>query len=303
MTSNFPASPLPPPVTAPLTTPALAASSPYPSPYLPAGTPPWPTTVLQRHPLPTAAPLTSTSGVGDKRGPRSPRRILAIVGTLLLVPILGVGLTYGWLYFNGQAQDAAQGASVAVVPPTAGTDSGATPTTTLPTSLPTPTSFSAMSNDHQKSLGVVVKYPSDWVEDPTTQKSTNGSDVARFHPQQRLGIIFFVGKFPGTTSGVTSTDALNKGLIGTIYGDGSTGNKNIQAVQPANPTPTIGGEKWDEQDATYSDTNGLLMHISSSAVKHGDAYYVFITLAPDLYYKDIVQKYIPPILDSFKFLS
>ncbi|GAC1563460.1 MAG: hypothetical protein NVS4B11_13640 [Ktedonobacteraceae bacterium] len=224
----------------------------------------------------------------------------------MLTLIVGTGLTYGILYFNGQirantAQPLPPIPKVAAQP-----TSGTTPSTSVTGNtgaLPTPTSFSAMSSDNQKALSALIKYPSNWVEDPPSQPASDGTVVARFHPQEQLGIIFFVGKIP-TTSGATSTTTLNQDLITEIYRNGgNAGNTNLQAVQTTTPHRTIAGVQWDEQDATFSDTNGLLIHIASISVKHRSSFYVFLILAPDLYYSDVVQKYLPPMLDSFKFLS
>ncbi len=313
MLRNFQSStpPLPPNQPMPAVPPMSASpqmASPYASLYLPAGAPPWPTTVLKRPPLLTAAPLTSTTtSAMPKRKPRSARSILTAIALLALIPLIGIGVTYGILYFNGQVRantpQALPPLAKATVQPTSGAASSTPTTSATGSTLPTPTSFSTMSSDHQKTLGVLIKYPRDWVEDPATSPTSDGTVVARFHPQQQLGIIFFVGKFP-IASGVASSAALNQGLIQTIYQNGgNSGNTNLQSVQPAIPHPTIGGVPWDEQDATYSDPNGLLIHINSIAIKHGVSIYGFLILTPDLYYNDVTQKYVPPMLSSFKFIA
>ena len=286
--------------------PSMSAPSSYTSPYLPAGAPPWPTTVLQRPAPATNDMLDTMAGKIAGRKSRSARSAFIALGVIVLTLLVGVALTYGVLYLNGQIAANTAGPSHLVtipkptVQPTA-VSSSSTPSTS---SLPTPTSFSTMSSDHQKSIGVLVKYPSDWIEEPPAAATSSGTVVAVFHPQQALGIAIYVGKFSVSASGVSTTTALNQGLISTIYtGNGSSGNTNLQAVQSATPHRTIAGEQWDEQDATFSDSNSVLMHISSITVKHGSFFYSFIFQAPDLYYSDVLQKYVPPMLDSFKFLS
>ncbi len=284
------------------------AAPPYTSPYLPAGAPPWPTTVLQRPVLTNDGTLDTMGGKIARRKPRSTRSVFVALGVIVLTLLVGVGLTYGVLLLNGQiaANTASTSTHLVTIPqPTAQPTTGASSSTPGTTStLPAPTSFSTMSSDHQKSIGVLVKYPSDWIEEPSSASTSNGTVVAVFHPQQALGIVVYVGKFSITASGVTTTDALNQGLISAIYsGNGSTGNTNLQAVQSTTPHRTIAGQQWDEQDATFSDSNSVLMHIASIAVKHGSFFYSFIYQTPDVYYNDILQKYVPPMLDSFKFLS
>lgn len=308
MTTNFQPS-IPPdrPVLPSMPTTPHAASS-YTSPYLPAGAPPWPTTVLQRPPLANGSTFDTAGGKIAERKSRSARSVFVALGVIVLTLLVGVGLTYGVLFLNGQiaANTASTSTRIVKIPqataqPTTGASSS-TPTTA--STLPTPTSFSTMRSDHQKSIGVLVKYPSDWIEEPSTAASSSGTVVAVFHPQQALGIVVYVGKFSITASGVTTTDALNQGLISTIYsGNGSTGNTNLQAVQSTTPHRTIAGQQWDEQDATFSDSNSVLMHIASITVKHGSFFYSFIYQAPDVYYNDVSQKYVPPMLDSIKFLS
>ena len=305
MTTNFQPSIPPDRPTVP-STPHAASS--YTSPYLPAGAPPWPTTVLQRPAPLNGSALDTTTGKIAERKSRSARSVFIALGVIALTLLVGVGLTYGVLFLNGQiaANTASTSSHLVTIPkataqPTTGASSS-TPSTT--STLPTPTSFSTMSSDHQKSIGVLVKYPSDWVEEPSAAATSSGTAVAVFHPQQALGIVVYVGKFSVSASGVATTTALNQGLISTIYGgNGSSGNTNLQAVQSTTPHRTIAGQQWDEQDATFSDSNSVLMHIASITVKHGLFFYSFIYQTPDVYYNDVLQKYVPPMLDSFKFLS
>ena len=306
MTTNF--QPPDRPIVPSMPSTSHAASS-YTSPYLPAGAPPWPTTVLQRPPLANDGAFDTTAGKIAGRKSRSARSAFIALGVIVLTLLVGTALTYGVLFLNGQiaANTASTSSHLVTLPkatvqPTTGASSSSTPSTA--STLPAPTSFSTMSSDHQKSIGVLVKYPSDWIEEPSSASTANGTVVAVFHPQQALGIVVYVGKFSITASGVTTTDALNQGLISTIYGgSGTSGNTNLQAVQSTTPHRTIAGQQWDEQDATFSDSNSVLMHIASITVKHGSFFYSFIYQTPDVYYNDVLQKYVPPMLDSFKFLS
>ena len=310
MTNNFPPSMPPDQPSVPSMSAAPRIASSYTSPYLPAGTPPWPTTVLQRPSPVTAASADTMAGKISDRKPRTARGVFTTLGLIVLTLLVGAGLTYGVLYFNGQvgANTASTSRLVtlpnATVQPTNSTNIS-TPSTTTTSTLPTPTSFSVMSADHQKALGVLVKYPSDWVEDPPTSPSSDGTTVAAFHPQQQqLNIVVYLGKFSVAGSHVTTTTALNQALIGTIYGNGgNSGNTNLQAVQSTSPQRTIAGVQWDEQEATFSDTNNSLIHVTSITVKRGSFFYGFIIQTPDVYYNDVSQKYVPPMLDSFKFLS
>lgn len=300
MTNNFQSS-IPPDQQMPSVPAMPQAATSYTSPYLPVGAPPWPTTVLQRPSLATTPSVGTTENIAGRK-PRTTRGVLTTLGLIALTLLVGVGLTYGVLYVSGQvgANTPSTAHVVAIAKATVQPTNGTNATTPSASGLPTPTSFSAMSSVHQKSIGVLVKYPSDWVEEP----AQSGTAVAVFHPQQPAGIAVYVAKFSVTDSHVTTTTALNQGLIGTLYsGSGNSGNTNLQPVQATSPHRTIAGQQWDEQDATFSDTNGTLMHVASIAIKRGPSFYAFIFQTPDIYYSDVSQKYVPPMLDSFKFLS
>ncbi len=308
MIRNFQSStpPIPPYPSVPSSAPHTAPL--YTSPYLPTGAPPWPTTVLQRQPPPVAVPLTATqTGTLNERRPRSARSMLIGAGLLALAVLVGVGLTLGGLFVSGQlsanAPQAHKPLALLQPTPTSGANVATPGSTSTSNSLPTPTSFSTMSSDNQKAVGVLVKYPSDWVEaPPPAQPAQDGSAIAVFRSQQTVGIIVAIWKVPASEA--TSTAAVNTGVINAIYsGNGSTGNTNLQIVQPTNPHPTFAGAQWDEQDATFSDSNGIGGYVVSISVKHGTTFYVFSFELPQMYLKDAAQKYIQPMLDSFKFLS
>ncbi len=308
MSSNYQSVPPPNPTGVPSMPTIPAPVTSYTSPYLPDGTPPWPTTVLQRPSLPSSNTQAVSNTKVAQRKAGATRNTFITLGIIALTLLVGVGLTYGTLYFNGQLANntARTTRTVSIAKATAQptTAAGASTPSSTSGSLPAPTSFSSMRSDHQKSIGVFVKYPSDWIEEPSSPPTSSGTVVAIFHPQQAIGIVVYVGKFSASASGVSTTDALNQGLISTIYsGSGNTGNTNLQAVQPTTPHRTIGGEQWNELDATFSDPNGVLMHVASIAIKHASFFYCFIYQTPDIYYNDVLQKYVPPMLDSFKFLS
>ena len=60
---------------------------------------------------------------------------------------------------------------------------------------------------------------------------------------------------------------------------------------------------WDEQDSTFSTTQGLLYHLVSIAVQHNQLYYDILYYAPTVVYNEAVQKYFQPMLDSVQFQS
>src|SRR5438874_2142931 len=76
--------------------------------YLPAGTPPWPSTVPQK---PLASTATTAQAGQEKvfptkplppRPKRSARSVLFITALFILIPLVGIGATLATLWFNGE---------------------------------------------------------------------------------------------------------------------------------------------------------------------------------------------------------
>jgi hypothetical protein len=72
--------------------------------YLPAGTPPWPTTVPARLPHTLESPTATAGSVSSsktEKPKRSLRSILLAVAILVLIPIIGSAFTLTNLYLSG----------------------------------------------------------------------------------------------------------------------------------------------------------------------------------------------------------
>jgi len=179
-----------------------------------------------------------------------------------------------------------------------GTTGTATPTTgTTGNQLPTPSSFVVLKVTE---VGISLKYPADWKQE-NPQTTANYSAV-ELHPQQQLGIDFVVQRFTSTTSAqVKSVNDLNQSILQPTSND--TTIHNFKLVQAVNPTPTIGGVPWAEQDASFTNSQGILFHEVSISVQHNSLYYNINYLAPDVVYAEAMQKYYSQMLASFQFLS
>ena len=271
--------------------------------YLPAGTPAWPTTVPQLS-FPKTGTTTQAIDEIETHAPaklapkprRSARSILAIVAILILTPLIGIGATLGILWANGQFPvNATQGSLHLQIRPTAGASS--TPAVAS-NQLPTPTSFHTAKSSE---VGVIVKYPADWVAE-APQQSTAGNVSINFHPQQQLPVDFSIGRLSSKNSAsVTGTDVVNQA---NIQGFGT--DQNLQNLQLLTNTPQhakIGGVSWDEQDATFTDSTGNLIHVVSISVQHNKLYYNIFYFAPSALYDEAVQKYYSQMLASFQFQS
>jgi hypothetical protein len=277
--------------------------------YLPAGAPPWPTTIPQHFARPQEDTLSSQyeQKKGRTRPKRSAASIAAIAAFIVLVPLLGAAATLGILYLNHEFPTASAARTSARVstqatPATASTPSTGAATTPAPSTsggqLPTPTSFKKTKDTN---LNVSLQYPSDWVTEGP-QKLSDGSTSVGIHPSQQIPIEFVFIRFSNSaSSSINTPQQANQANIQTV---GSSFNaQDLQQVQPANAQPMIGGTKWVEEDVTFLDANGDKFHVSTISVKHENTYYSIIFLVPDVYFTEAMQKYIQPMLNSLQFLS
>ena len=278
--------------------------------YLPTGVPAWPTEPLKstqyRNEISSESGQfvvqsdTSSVEPSNAASPKKKRLgISAIIGLFILSILIGGGLTFGILYANGQRLSFGPQSTLKPLQlPTRSASS--TPVSLTPTpqrnQLPTPTAFqSAISKD----LGISLQFPSNWVQDPA-QKTTSGNTSVNFHPQQNLPVSMFIARLSSSVSAqVTDTNEVNQA---NIQGFGSSNNLlNFTTLTNTPQHRMIGGINWDEQDATYSTSSGLLIHVVSISVKHNTIYYNILYYAPDSVYDEALQKYYSQMLNSFKF--
>lgn len=274
--------------------------------YLSAGTPPWPSSVPQglsftENATPTLtaqAPITATKSRMSARG------VLIAIAVLILVPLLGAGITFASLYANGKLSSPST--QVVHIPtPTAATPATASTPATSGTpgatgnQLPAASSF--QKSNGTTNIGVNLKYPGNWAED-APQASTTSSYV-RLHPQQKqYGIVFVLERFSASTStSFSSADDLNNQLLQSI--SSAQGVHNLQPIQPNTPQRSIGGAKWSEEDTSYTDDGGNKIRLSTISVEHNKLYYTILIISPDIYYDEAMQKYIQPMFDSLQFLT
>src|SRR5579885_45633 len=179
--------------------------------YLPAGAPPWPTTIPQNLRGATRQTLDVVGSNQAIKTGRSKRSVLQIAGVLLLIPLLGVASTLGILYTQGRFpaqasanQQPASKLNASALTPTVVPSGTAAQQTNV---LPTPTSFKKESN---QDINISLQYPSDWiVEAPQTSSQDVSIDI---HPQQQLGIGFLISHLNDSTSAqLHSADEVNQG--------------------------------------------------------------------------------------------
>jgi hypothetical protein len=277
--------------------------------YLPAGTPPWPTTVPQNVPGVVAASATQSQRAAQAKAdeeskPRNTvRGVLSVIAVLILAPIIGIMITFATV---------ARPAPVthAVSPTTSSSSSqqttDATPVATPATTsqgnqdqaLPTPTAFKTAKDTN---VNISLQYPADWTAGDPKQSAT----AAFFNivSQGQIGINFSVIHLNDSTSGtISNADQLNQLNIQQLSQVQSV--SNIQNVQVTNNQPSIGGTKWIEKDATFLDgSSNTKIHFATISVQHGKSYYIIYFSMPDNIYSEAMKKYIEPMLNSVKFLS
>jgi hypothetical protein len=266
-------------------TPTQTSVTPSGFSYLPLGAPPWPTTVPQQLMQPTASIATAAAlPAPPARRPLS--KVLLTIAVLILIPLLGAGITFASLYAQGKIGNSAAATQQQAIPtPTAQARTGP---------LPTPTSFKQISD---KNLNVSLKYPSDWTADAI---ASDASTVQQHIYSQQVGISFyFVHIEPSQSSQFTGASDVNQANLASLQAQGA----NIQVVSAQNPQPQFAGTTWTEMDGTFPDSDGNTIHVISISVKHNGAYYTILSLIPQTYFTEASQKYIQPMLDSVKFLS
>jgi hypothetical protein len=279
--------------------------------YLPAGVPAWPTEISKNAAYSTGSDSqfvpfvqneVSQAVPDNAAAPKKARLgIAAIIGLFVLSILIGGGLTFGILYANGQRLSfGPQPTQHPVKLPTVSANS--TPGLLSPTAqgdqLPTPTAFQSAKSTE---LGISLEYPSDWVQDPA-QKSSAGNTLVAFHPSQQLPVSLDIGRLStNNSSQVNSTAEINQA---NIQGFGSVNSlSNLKMLTDTPQHRAIGGITWDEQDATYSTSNGVVIHIASISVKHNQTYYNILFYAPTSVYDEAVQKYYTQMLNTFKFTA
>jgi hypothetical protein len=242
---------------------------------------------------------TQTTQRSARKGTVSAPIILLLFIASILV---GGGLTYGLLAL-GRGNSQAPTAPITLHPattPTATATAGTqqiSPSATTTNELPTPTSFLTVSNTD---VGMSVKYPSDWVLDPT--QKTAQSVFIGLHPSQQNGLFLGLQRISTSTSAsITDTGEVNDSNLAQLQS--APGVSNFQVVQPAAAQQSAAGVQWDEKDATFSNQNGVSFHLSSIAVLYKAQYYDILYYAPDSVYNEAMQKYFQPMLTSLKFLS
>lgn len=262
--------------------------------YLPAGTPPWPTTIPQRS---SQSPAPPPDIQPARRTRRSAGKILLTLAIVILTPLIGIGATLGILYSQGQFPARAVAkipsthiASTTTLTPTPQAGSNAT------NQLPNPTSFKKTSS---ADLNVSVKYPSDWTA-ATPQKSSSTGSVSQDISSQNLGIDFSIIRFASSlNSQITGPNDINQNYLSNLNSTQGVTNLQVASAQQT----TIAGIQWTETDGVFTNSAGSKIHVAILSVQHNKVYYSILVVIPEAYHDEAIQKYIQPMFDSFQFLS
>lgn len=282
--------------------------------YRPPGTPPWPTSVPQNlQQLVSAAPV-ATNGFAPTaphiqkqragKARNSAASVLSSIAVLVIAPLIGAAIVFGLLYNQGYfAGHLNASSSQAAKPAPAASNAQPTPATQASgntqqgaTSVPAPASFKTAQD---KNVNVTLRYPSDWT---LKQPGQSGNSSIITIEQASIGIDIKVEHFTTTFSNsISNTQQLNQAYIQSLAQ--ALNIQNIQTVQPGNNTPSIGGDKWLQSDAVFTDSQGIKQHFIVISDQHSKSYYGINIIVPDSLYKDASAKYFTPIFQSLKFLS
>ena len=265
--------------------------------YLPVNTPSWPTSIPQRMPQQVSQATSVAHPARSAR--RGVQGLLIALAIVILTPLIGAGITLATLYAQGQFAPTPTAHHVSIPTPTSQAQSQSTPAATGQTNqLPTPSSFKKTSNSD---LNISLQYPSDWQAE-APQKDSSSDIGMNIHPTQSIGVDFQIIRFsPSASSQFSNASGVIQANLSIIQNE--QGVHNLQSTTPANSQPTIGGAKWTQGEATFTDDNSVKYHITVISVQHNKNYYTILASSPDMYYSEAMKKYIQPMLDSFQFLS
>jgi hypothetical protein len=233
---------------------------------------------------------------------------LLVVASILV----GGGLTYGVLALQSIGKSPQQTRVIQVTPVPSATAApattptltpsltpGASPTTgTNGNQLPTPISFQrGVSTD----LGISLQFPSGWVQEKTQQGSNGNKDIA-FHPTTQLPVSMIILQISAANSAqITNISDINNANIQEFGSANSLPSPQISTNTPT--SRVIGGATWVEEDAVFTTSSGLAIHVVSLSVKHNVYYYNILFFAPSSSYDEAMAKYYKKMLDTFQFTS
>lgn len=297
------------PAMSPIPSAALYQPQPASFSYLPAGAPQWPAVAPATVQTPsssapaTQGPWSTEAAIPAAKPPvrRSSIGIPAMILIFLVCIAIGGGLTFGLLQLGKTNNQSGSNTVVHLgsTPATSNTPvtGGVSPTPTAGDQLPTPASFTPLSNSD---VNVSLKYPSDWTVDPPT--TTTQSAYIDLHPNPQNGLIINVEHFStsGSASFKTTSDVNNNNITQL---EGVSGLTDFQNVKPATSAQQIGGSRWDEEDVTFQNSNGVTFYFVTIATQYKGQFYDIFYSAPQPLFAEAVQKYFQPMLSSLKFLT
>lgn len=257
--------------------------------YLPVGTPAWPRTVPARSATASMSPSGTISLVPPTSSETARSHWLAPALLLLLIPLLGAGITYGILYARGLIHQPITQTSASASQP-------AQSPTNPSTSLTSPTSFNTASDPD---LNVSFQYPNGW-QAGTPDKSDMQSSLTI--TSQELGIQFAVLRFNESASPtIAGPSDLNERIVSEL----ST-NQNVLQVQPIQTItaqPHIAGQTWEQKEGLALLNTGNKVHVNAITVRYKNAYYNIQIYTPEDIYQQALKTYLQHMLDSLHFLS
>lgn len=226
--------------------------------------------------------------------------ILSSIAVLVLAPLIGAAIVFGLLYnqgyFASQTQPATNASSKQPASTPATNSSNDTNASSQSGSVPAPTAFKTAKDT---AVNVTLRYPSDW---SLNQPNKTQNSSALLLEQNKIGIDLIVQHFTSNfSSSIPSAQQLNQAYIQNL--SQYSGIQNIQVVKSDNAAPNIGGDQWQQSEATFTDGQGTKQHFITIAVQHSKSYYGINIFVPDSLYKDASAKYFTPIFQSLKFLS
>jgi hypothetical protein len=220
----------------------------------------------------------------DQERTRKSRRVLTIVLSLVLIPVIVVPIIlFGPQLasrLRGQGQPAASNTPQVFATYTAG---------------PTPTVLASYKLFTGQQAGYLLNYPTTWTVH-SDDKTGRGPDHIDTFQSTTSASVYSVEQ-SSTFNGYSDSDILN-GEVHSAEQNGAT----FTAAPGTAVSQTIGGENWLRREYVVS-YQGKALHMVILVCHHHGKGYVIVVSTLDKDYPSESQKYFVPMMQSFRFAS
>lgn len=223
-------------------------------------------------------------GQDDEKRTRNTRRIVTIVLSVVLIPVIVVPIILFGPQLASKLRGQGQQAATSTPPPFATYTPG-----------PTPTVLANYKLFTGQQAGYLVNYPTTWTV-RSDDKAGSGPDHIDTFQSTTTSSVYSVEQSSAFNS-YNNQDILN----GEVHGAEQNG-ATFTAAPGTATSQTIGGEQWLRSEYVVS-YQGKALHMVILVCHHHGKGYVIVVSTLDKDYPSEAQKYFVPMLNTFRFAS